>query len=300
VVVDFAAYAREQSLAVLALFRRERRKCFPSHARHWRMTPVWLAVDPASRVSIMNEQAPLAGKSALVTGAARRVGAAIARELHAHGANVVIHHRGSAVDARSLAASLNAARKNSAALVRVELRDTAALAGCVEDAVQAFGRLDILVNNASAFYPTPVGEITEAAWDELLGSNLKAPLFLSQAAAPALRRTQGLIVNIVDIHALRPLKRHTVYSITKAGLAMLTRALARELGPEIRVNGVAPGPVLWPEDEIDAALKEEIIERTALKRAGSPEDVARAVAFFAKDAPYVTGQILAVDGGRSI
>jgi pteridine reductase len=248
----------------------------------------------------MNEQAPLAGKSALVTGAARRVGAAIARELHAHGANVVIHHRGSAVDARSLAASLNAARKNSAALVRVELRDTAALAGCVEDAVQAFGRLDILVNNASAFYPTPVGEITEAAWDELLGSNLKAPLFLSQAAAPALRRTQGLIVNIVDIHALRPLKRHTVYSITKAGLAMLTRALARELGPEIRVNGVAPGPVLWPEDEIDAALKEEIIERTALKRAGSPEDVARAVAFFAKDAPYVTGQILAVDGGRSI
>jgi pteridine reductase len=248
----------------------------------------------------MNEQAPLAGKSALVTGAARRVGAAIARELHVQGANVVIHHRGSAVDARNLAASLNAARKNSAALVRVELRDTAALAGCVEDAVQAFGRLDILVNNASAFYPTPVGEITEAAWDELLGSNLKAPLFLSQAAAPALRRTQGLIVNIVDIHALRPLKRHTVYSITKAGLALLTRALARELGPEIRVNGVAPGPVLWPEDEIDAALKEEIIERTALKRAGSPQDVARAVAFFAKDAPYVTGQILAVDGGRSI
>jgi pteridine reductase len=166
--------------------------------------------------------------------------------------------------------------------------------------VKAFGRLDILVNNASAFYPTPFGEITEAEWDELVGANLKAPLFLSQAATAELRRTQGLIVNIVDIHALRPLKRHTVYSITKAGLAMLTRALARELGPAIRVNGVAPGPVLWPEDDIDPALKQDIIARTALKRPGSPEDVARAVAFFAKDAPYVTGQILAVDGGRSI
>jgi pteridine reductase len=191
-------------------------------------------------------------------------------------------------------------RSGSAALAQAELRDTAALAGLIDHAVQAFGRLDILVNNASAFYPTPVGEITEAQWDDLVGSNLKAPLFLSQAAAQELRRTQGLIVNIVDIHALRPLKRHTVYSMTKAGLAMLTRALARELGPEIRVNGVAPGPVLWPEDEIEPALKEEIVARTALKRAGSPEDVARAVAFFAKDAPYVTGQILAVDGGRSI
>jgi pteridine reductase len=248
----------------------------------------------------MNDPSPLAGKSALVTGAARRVGAAIARELHAQGANVVIHHRASAGEARALAAALNGMRSGSAALAQAELRDTAALAGLIDHAVQAFGRLDILVNNASAFYPTPVGEITEAQWDDLVGSNLKAPLFLSQAAAQELRRTQGLIVNIVDIHALRPLKRHTVYSMTKAGLAMLTRALARELGPEIRVNGVAPGPVLWPEDEIEPALKEEIVARTALKRAGSPEDVARAVAFFAKDAPYVTGQILAVDGGRSI
>ncbi|HJS21448.1 MAG TPA: pteridine reductase [Steroidobacteraceae bacterium] len=248
----------------------------------------------------MNDQSPLAGKSALVTGAARRVGAAIASELHAQGANVLIHHRASAAEARALAASLNAARAGSAALAQVELRDTAELAGLVERTVQAFGRLDILVNNASAFYPTPVGEITEAQWAELVGSNLQAPLFLSQAAAPQLRRAHGLIVNIVDIHALRPLKRHTVYSITKAGLAMLTRALARELGPEIRVNGVAPGPVLWPEDAIEPELKEDIIARTALKRAGSPEDVARAVAFFAKDAPYVTGQILAVDGGRSI
>jgi pteridine reductase len=248
----------------------------------------------------MNDPSPLAGKSALVTGAARRVGAAIARELHAQGANVVIHHRASAGEARALAAALNGMRSGSAALAQAELRDTAALAGLIDHAVQAFGRLDILVNNASAFYPTPLGEITEAQWHELVGGNLRAPLFLSQAAAPQLRRTQGLIVNIVDIHALRPLRRYTVYSISKAGLAMLTRALARELAPEIRVNGVAPGPVLWPEDEIDPSLKEEIIARTALKRPGSPEDVARAVAFFAKDAPYVTGQILAVDGGRSI
>jgi pteridine reductase len=248
----------------------------------------------------MNDPSPLAGKSALVTGAARRVGAAIARELHAQGANVLIHHRASTAEARALATSLNAVRAGSAALAQAELRDTASLAGLVEHTVRAFGRLDILVNNASAFYPTPLGEITEAEWDELVGANLKAPLFLAQAAAAELRRTQGLIVNIVDIHALRPLKRHTVYSITKAGLAMLTRALARELGPAIRVNGVAPGPVLWPEDEIDPALKRDIIARTALKRPGSPEDVARAVAFFAKDAPYVTGQILAVDGGRSI
>lgn len=248
----------------------------------------------------MSDPSPLAGQSALVTGAARRVGAAIARELHALGANVLIHHRASIAEAQALAASLNAVRAGSAALAQVELRDTAALPGLVERTVQAFGRLDILVNNASAFYPTPLGEITEAQWDELVGSNLKAPLFLSQAASAELRRRQGLIVNIVDIHAVRPLKRYTVYSITKSGLAMLTRALARELAPEIRVNGVAPGPVLWPEDEIDPALKEEIIERTALKRPGSPEDVACAVAFFAKDAPYVTGQILAVDGGRSI
>ena len=248
----------------------------------------------------MNPQSPLAGKSVLVTGAARRIGAAIARELHGHGANVLIHHRASAAEARELAASLNGVRKGSVEIAQAELRDTAALPGLIERSVQAFGRLDILVNNASAFYPTPVGEITEAEWDDLVGSNLKAPLFLSQAAAPELRRAQGLIVNIVDIHALRPLKRHTVYSITKAGLAMLTRALARELAPEIRVNGVAPGPVLWPEDGIDPALQEEIVARTALRRTGSPEDVARAVAFFAKDAPYVTGQILAVDGGRSI
>jgi len=248
----------------------------------------------------MSNQSALAGKSVLITGAARRVGATIARTLHAHGANILIHHRASAAAARELAASLNAARRGSAAVAQAELRETSAPAALVQRAVSEFGRLDVLVNNASSFYPTPVGEITESHWDDLIGSNLKAPLFLSQAAAPQLRRTHGLIVNIVDIHARRPLKRYTVYCITKAGLAMLTRSLARELGPDVRVNGIAPGPVLWPEDEIEPALKEEIIERTALKRLGSPEDVASAVLFFASDAAYVTGQILIVDGGRSI
>lgn len=248
----------------------------------------------------MNSQSGLAGKSVLITGAARRVGAAITRALHAEGANLLIHHRASAAAAAELAAALNGARRGSAAVARAELREPAALPALIGRAVSEFGRLDILVNNASTFYPTPVGEITDAHWDELIGSNLKAPLFLSQAAAPELSRTRGLIVNIVDIHALRPLRRHTVYCIAKAGLAMLTRSLARELGPTVRVNGVAPGPVLWPERDMEAALKEDIIARTALKRAGSPEDVARAVLFFAQDAPYVTGQILCVDGGRSI
>jgi pteridine reductase len=248
----------------------------------------------------MNTPSVLAGKSVLVTGAARRVGATIVRTLHAHGANVLIHHRASARAASELAAALNAVRSGSAAVAQADLRELPAHARLVESAVNEFGRLDVLVNNASSFYPTPLGEITESQWEDLIGSNLKAPLFLSQAAAPQLRRTRGLIVNIVDIHARRPLKRYTVYCIAKAGLAMLTRSLARELGPDVRVNGVAPGPVLWPADDLDEALKAEIIERTALKRQGSPEDVARAVLFFSADAAYVTGQVLAVDGGRSI
>jgi pteridine reductase len=248
----------------------------------------------------MDSQSALAGKSALVTGAARRVGATIVRSLHAHGASVLIHHRSSATAARELAAELNAIRSGSAAVAQADLRELSTHAGLVQSVVRAFGRLDVLVNNASSFYPTPLGEITESQWDDLIGSNLRAPLFLSQAAAPELQRTSGLIVNMVDIHARRPLKRYTVYCIAKAGLAMLTRSLARELGPGVRVNGVAPGPVMWPEDGLDAALRAEIVERTALKRQGSAEDVARAVLFFACDAAYITGQILAVDGGRSI
>jgi pteridine reductase len=244
--------------------------------------------------------AELHGKTALVTGAARRVGAVIARTLHAAGANLVLHYRSSADDATALAQELDALRPASAAVAECDLLETARLPALVEIAVAEFGGLDILVNNASSFYPTPIGDITEMDWDDLIGTNLKAPLFLAQAAASRLREAQGLIVNLADIHGLKPLRRYPVYSIAKAGLIMLTRSLARELGPQVRVNAIAPGPVMWPEDGVDHALQEKITQRTALKRAGSAEDVARACLFFATAAPYVTGQILAVDGGRSI
>ena len=247
-----------------------------------------------------NNAPPLEDHVALVTGGARRVGAQIARTLHAAGANVLIHHRSSTAAAQSLADELDEQRAGSAAIRCFDLLQPDAAQLLVEAALREFGRLDVLVNNASTFYPTPVGEITLAHWDDLLGTNLKAPLFLSQAAAPSLRARSGLIINIVDIHALRPLKGHTVYSIAKAGLAMLTRSLARELGPEIRVNGNAPGPVLWPEHDLDNTLRQEIIAKTALKRQGLPEDIARTALFLAADAPYITGQIIAVDGGRSI
>jgi pteridine reductase len=236
----------------------------------------------------------------LITGGARRVGAEIARTLHAAGANVLIHYRSSAAAAIALADDFNKIRAHSAAIHAAHLLNAEAPEKLVAAALLEFGRLDILINNASNFYPTPVGTITVPQWDDLLGSNLKAPLFLSQAAAPSLRAQRGLIINMIDIHALRPLKAYPVYSTAKAGLAMLTRSLARELGPEIRVNGIAPGPVLWPDGEMDEALKQEIIEKTALKRHGTPRDIARTALFLARDAPYITGQIIAVDGGRSI
>ena len=244
--------------------------------------------------------ARLAGKTAFITGAARRVGAAITRTLHAAGANTVLHYRSSSEDAAELARELNAARPGSAAVVSGDLLQTAELPALAAAAVDSFGGLDILVNNASSFYPTPVGDTTELDWDDLIGTNLKAPLFLTQAATPALRAAHGVVINLCDIHGMRPLRRHPVYSAAKAGLIMLTRSLARELGPHIRVNGIAPGPVEWPEDGLDTALQAEIIDRTALKRPGSASDVARAVLFFATEAPYITGQILAVDGGRSV
>jgi pteridine reductase len=242
----------------------------------------------------------LRGKTALVTGAARRVGGAIARALHAAGANVVLHYRSSADDAAALERELNVARAGSAKSAEADLLEVAQLPALVAVATHGFGGLDILVNNASSFYPTPVGDITAIDWDDLIGTNLKAPLFLAQAAAPALHQAKGLIINLADIHGIRPLRRYPVYSIAKAGLIMLTRSLARELGPHVRVNAVAPGPVLWPEDGLDQALQADITSRTALKRMGAPEDVARACVFFATEAPYVTGQVLAVDGGRSI
>jgi pteridine reductase len=236
----------------------------------------------------------------LITGAARRVGAEIARTLHAAGARILIHYRSSAAAAAELGEQLNAARAESAALFAADLQHETAPERLVAAAVGHFGRLDVLINNASTFYPTPVGKITRAAWDDLVGSNLRAPLFLAQAAALHLARQRGLIINVIDIHGLRPLKGYPVYSIAKAGLAMLTRSLARELGPEVRVNGIAPGPVLWAEHDMDESLKREIIAKTALKRPGSPRDIARTALFLVRDAPYITGQIIAVDGGRGI
>jgi pteridine reductase len=243
---------------------------------------------------------PLAGQAVLVTGAARRVGAAIARKLHGAGANVLLHCRTSAGAAESLARELNNARPESARTLQADLLDVNQLAPLIDAAVAAFGRLDILINNASTFYPTPMGAISPHDWDDLMGTNVKAPLFLSQAAAAALRKSSGLIINLLDIHGSRPLKQFAVYCTAKAALAMLTRSLARELAPEVRVNGIAPGPIMWPDDAPDAETKAKIISQTLLQRQGSPEDVARTALFLAADAPYITGQILAVDGGRSV
>jgi pteridine reductase len=238
----------------------------------------------------------------LVTGAARRIGAAIARTLHAAGARVVLHCNRSREEAERLAGELNAARASSCVVVQADLLDVAALPKLVEDSTRAFGRLDGLVNNASSFYSTPFGKIGEREWQDLMGTNLRAPFFLSQAAAPRLAETKGAIVNIVDIHAERPLANFLVYSVAKAGLAGLTRALALELGPGVRVNGVAPGAIMWPDagKHYDAAERDRILATTPLERIGSPEDVAGAVKYLLFDAPFVTGQIVAVDGGRAI
>lgn len=237
----------------------------------------------------------------LVTGAARRVGAEIARALHAAGACVAIHYRASAAEADSLVATLNATRPASAACFAADLLDMAALPRLVASVVARFGRLDALVNNASSFYATKVGAVDTAAWDDLIGSNLKAPLFLAQAAAPHLQGSRGCIVNITDIHAERPLKGYPLYCAAKAGLLGLTRALALELGPQVRVNAVAPGPIEWPQgsDDFPPAERTAIIEHTLLKRVGSPADIAGAVKFLVFDAPYVTGQVINVDGGRT-
>jgi pteridine reductase len=248
----------------------------------------------------METTLPLAGQCVLVTGGAKRLGAAIGRKLHAAGANLVVHYHQSRPAAEALVAELEATRPGSALALRADLLDAERLPPLIDATLERFGRLDVLVNNASTFYPTPVGAITPAQFEDLIGTNLRAPLFLSQAAAAALRAARGLIINMVDIHGRKPLKAHPVYSAAKAGLVMLTRSLARELGPEVRVNGIAPGPVLWPERELEPALKAEIIARTALGRSGSPEDIARTALFLAADAPYVTGQIIAVDGGRSL
>jgi pteridine reductase len=237
----------------------------------------------------------------LVTGAARRVGAEIARTLHASGATVVLHYRRSARDAERLAAELNALRADSASTVVGDLAQDGVPEALIGAVLARHPGLDAVVNNASSFFATPLGEIDAAAWTDLMGSNLKGPLFLSQAAAPALRARRGAIVNIVDIHAERPLRHYPLYCAAKAGLLGLTRALALELAPDVRVNGVAPGAIEWPDDgQFPPAERARIVEQTLLQRLGSPADIARTVRFLLLDAPYVTGQILAVDGGRNI
>ena len=248
----------------------------------------------------MSQSSPsLAGKVGLVTGAAHRIGAEILRCLHGAGMDLALHYRSSRAPAEALRAELEAERPGSVLLIQADLHRIDAFPGIVREIEARFGRLDLLVNNASSFYPTPLESASEAQWDDLMGSNLKAPFFLAQAAAPLLRAAGGCIVNLVDIHAERPLKDHPIYSAAKAGNAMLVKALARELGPEVRVNGVAPGAILWPEQGLDETGKQEILDRTALKRPGAPQDIARTVLFLARDADYITGQIIAVDGGRS-
>jgi pteridine reductase len=244
----------------------------------------------------------LQNKSILITGGAKRVGAAICRELHAHGANLMIHYNKSQTEARALQAELNLQRANSVAIIQGDLLNIAVLPSLVHEAVNQFGKLDVLINNASSYYPTEIGAITEENWHDLMGSNLKAPMFLAQAAAVELRKNHGCIVNITDMHIERPKKNYVVYSVAKAGLVTLTKSLAHELSPEVRVNAVAPGPVQWPENnpQFDEVYRQRVISQTLLKRVGEAADIAKAVKFLVADAPFITGHVLAVDGGRSL
>lgn len=247
-------------------------------------------------------KSPLKDQVVLITGGAKRVGAGISRLLHVSGARLMIHYRTSVPEANALLAELNAIRPDSAAIIQGDLLDLHTLNTLVQHTLQRFGRLDVLVNNASSYYPTEMGSIDEQKWNDLLGSNLRAPLFLSQAAAPELKKNRGCIINITDMHVERPKKGYVVYNIAKAGLVTLTRSLAQELAPDVRVNAVAPGPVLWPEDnpQFDEIYRNKVISQTLLKRIGEPDDVARAVRFLIEDAPFITGQVIAVDGGRSL
>jgi pteridine reductase len=249
----------------------------------------------------MQEQSSEA-KVALITGAARRIGAAIARQLHAAGMRVILHYNASEEEALSLCEELNQLRPSSARALRADLQMANSAQALVQKAADSWSRLDVLVNNASRFYKTSIGKVTEYAWDDLLTSNLKIPFFLAQAAAPFLAATKGSIINITDMRAERPMRDYSVYCISKAGLVMLTKALAKELGPLIRVNAVAPGAILWPEGDnaLTAQDKQKIIEQTLLKRSGYPDDVAKTVLFFVAEGTYITGQVLIVDGGRML
>jgi len=239
---------------------------------------------------------------ALITGGGRRIGAEIATQLHQYGFNVIIHYLRSSNEANELAKQLNTLRENSAMTIQSDLTQLDSVKQLGSSAINIWGRLDVLINNASSYYPTEFGKVSEKEWDDLQASNSKAPFFLSQSVATELKNQQGCIVNIVDIHAERPVLEYSPYTIAKAGIAMLTKSLARELAPEVRVNGVAPGVIIWPENAAEHSKQEKqrILEQIPLAREGSAKDIAKTVLFFVKDAPYITGQILAVDGGRSI
>ena len=244
----------------------------------------------------------LINKVVLITGGAKRVGAAICRHLHTDGFNLMIHYKSSINEARALQAELSLLRPNSVAIIQGDLLNIASLPNLISETVNHFGRLDVLINNASTYYASEIGDIDENKWHDLMGSNLKAPLFLSQAAATELRKNHGCIINITDMHVERPKKGYIVYSVAKAGLVTLTKSLAHELSPEVRVNAVAPGPVQWPENnpQFDEVYRQRVINQTLLKRVGEAEDVAKAVKFLVADAPFITGHVLAVDGGRSL
>ena len=241
-------------------------------------------------------------KVVLITGGAKRVGAAICRELHANGAKLMIHYKSSLNEARALQAELNLQRPNSVAIIQGDLLNLAVLPSLIAETVHHFGKLDVLINNASTYYATEIGHINEENWHDLMGSNLKAPMFLAQAAAQELKKNHGCIVNITDMHIERPKKGYVVYSVAKAGLVTLTKSLAHELSPEVRVNAVAPGPVQWPENnpQFDEVYRQRVISQTLLKQIGTPQDIAKAVKFLVADAPFITGHVLAVDGGRCL
>lgn len=239
-------------------------------------------------------------KWVLITGGAKRIGARIARTLHAEEMNLVIHFNTSSDDANELCSELNSIRNDSAIAIGANLTNQDEVESLINKVIERTGQLDVLINNASTFYPTPIEDITLDDWDNLVGTNLKAPLFLCKYAAPHIKKSKGSIINMVDIHASKPLKNHPIYGPAKSGLVMLTRSLAKDLAPEVRVNGIAPGMILWPENEPPEEIKQKVVNQIPLKRTGEPNDIAKTVLFLIADADYITGQIIAVDGGRGI